>query len=118
LISCPVVPAHRQDSGHSSTSESCQPTTSESGGKLPAPAGRPITLCMSFVPVAGNVIPLYSHNTVAPAFAHISEAELYLVYEVAAVNSTHDFNYLIDAYDAIKTRWFGMKYVNAAFAMI
>lgn len=54
----------------------------------------------------------------APAFAHISEAELYLVYEVAAVNSTHDFNYLIDAYDAIKTRWFGMKYVNAAFAMI
>lgn len=54
----------------------------------------------------------------APAFAHISEAELYLVYEVAAVNSTHDFNDLIDAYDAIKTRWFGMKYVNAAFAMI
>ena len=42
-----------------------------------------LMLYMNFVPVAGNVIPLYGHNTVAPAFLHNSEAELYLMYELA-----------------------------------
>jgi len=53
---------------------------------------------MNFVPVAGNVVPLYGHNTVAPAFANNSEAELHLMYEEAAEhwNARHDMNDLID----------------------
>ena len=38
---------------------------------------------MNFVPVDGNAIPLYGNNTVASAFLHNSEAELYLMYELA-----------------------------------
>jgi hypothetical protein len=65
--------------------------------------------------VNGNVIPLYGHNTVAPAFAHNSEAELHLMYELAIehCNARHDMNDLIDDYDELKTRW----YVNPAFTM-
>jgi hypothetical protein len=53
---------------------------------------------MNFVPVNGYVIPLYGHNTVAPAFLHNSVAELYLMYELAVEhwNLTHDMNDLID----------------------
>ena len=74
---------------------------------------------MNFVPVTGNVVPLYGHNTVAPAFLHNSEAELYLMYELAVEdwNSTHDMNDLIDDYDELKTRWYGLTYVNSAFTM-
>ena len=76
-------------------------------------------LYMNFVPVTGNVVPLYGHNTVAPAFLHNSEAELYLMYELAVEhwNLTHDMNDLIDDYDELKTRWYGLTYVNAAFTM-
>ena len=38
---------------------------------------------MNFAPVNGNLVPLYGHNTVAPRFVHNSEAELYLMYELA-----------------------------------
>jgi len=55
---------------------------------------------MNFVPVAANFVPLYGHNTVAPAFAHNSEAELHLMYELAIDhwNATHDMDVLIDDY--------------------
>ena len=74
---------------------------------------------MNFVPVNGNVIPLYGNNTVAPAFLHNSEAELHLMYEEAVErwNATHDMNNLIDDYVELKTRWYGLTYVNAAFTM-
>lgn len=74
---------------------------------------------MNFVPVTGNVIPLYGNNTVAPAFAHNSEAELHLMYEEAVEhwNATHDMNDLIDDYVELKTRWYGLTYVNSAFTM-
>ena len=70
-------------------------------------------LYMNFVPVNGNVIdntlvyviPLYGHNKVAPVFLHNSEAELYLMYELAVEhwNATHDMSDLIDDYDELKT---------------
>ena len=55
----------------------------------------------------------------APAFLHNSEAELYLMYELAIDhwNATHDMNDLIDDYDEFKTRWYGLTYVNTAFTM-
>ena len=55
---------------------------------------------MNFVPVTGNVIPLYGNTTVAPAFLRNSEAELHLMYEEAVEhwNATHDMNDLIDDY--------------------
>jgi len=63
---------------------------------------------MNFAPVNGNLVPLYGHNTVAPRFVHNSEAELYLMYELAVEhwNLTHDMNDLIDDYDELKTKWY------------
>ena len=64
---------------------------------------------MNFVPVNGNVIPLYGDNTVAPAFAHNSD--LYPMYELAIEhwNSTHDINDLIDDYDELGRRDIGYE---------
>jgi hypothetical protein len=66
---------------------------------------------MNFIPVNGNVVPLYNNNTVAPAFLRNSEAELHLMYEEAVEhwNATHDMNDLIDDYVELKTRWYELK---------
>jgi len=60
--------------------------------------------------VNGNVVPLYGHNTVAPAFLHNSEAELYLMYELAVEhwNTTHDMNDLIESTTTSTSRRGGM----------